>query len=670
MASRRALVFSLCALGCGHPATNPPPVPCTFVCHSPHFSTLELLAGQPGGHGFSDGTLSAAHFDDPWTFALGNGHLYVADGQAIRVIDLQAGTVATVAGVYGMPGGVDGVGSQASFNTPSGLALDGNQLYVADTENHTIRKIDLPSGTVTTVGGMFRQPGAVDAVGTAARFQEPEGLALDGSGNLYIADTDNNTLRVMAITSGAVTTLAGTAGMTGADDGTGAAARFYKPRALALDGSGHLFVADSLNQSIRRVDVMTGAVTTLAKLSAVPQGVVFVGGMVWVALADNTVQALDPSAGTATPIAGTSGMPGFVDASAATARFNNPAGLVYDGSTIYLADENNGVIRAITPAGAVTTFAGAHSSGSSDGSGAQARFFAPQGLASDADAVYVADTNNDVIRKVTLAGGVVTTLAGSAGQMGSSDGPGASARFNAPQAIAVSGGTVYVADTGNRKLRRIDLASGNVSTLAVHPMGGEFSGSFNTPAGLAVAAGKLFISDYGDNVIYTLDLATLKITTLAGSATSPGGGDGVGAAASFLGPLGLASDGAGKLYVADSSNDIIRQIDIATATVTTLAGTGQAPGDMDGVGSAALFHYPSGVAADGAGDVWVADTSNNLVRHIDVKSRTVTTLAGKRGLPGVLLGPLPGQLTQPPTLVLTPAGTLIVSSENALLRLR
>ena len=159
----------------------------------------------------------------------------------------------------------------------------------------------------------------------------------------------------------------------------------------------------------------------------------------------------------------------------------------------------------------------------------------------------------------------------------------------------------------------------------------------------------------------------MKVTTLAGSAMTPGGRDGVGAAASFLGPLGLASDGAGKLYVADSMNDDVRQIDLATGMVSTLAGISQTPGDLDGVGSAAFFHYPSGVAADGAGDVYVTDTFNNLVRHIDVKSRTVTTLAGKRGLSGVRLGPLPAQLTQPATLALTPTGALIIVSESTLL---
>ena len=275
MSPRSALVLALLLHGCGHPASSS----CSFVCTSPRFSKLDALAGQPGGRGFVDGTLSAAHFDDPWTLALGgDGRIYVADGETIRVIDVAGGSVSTLAGVFASIGGTDGVGAQATFNTPSGLAIGGDQLYVADTENHTIRKIDLPSATVTTIGGAFRQPGAVDAVGTAARFQEPEGIALDASGNLYIADTDNNTIRVLALAGGAVTTLAGSAGMTGAVDDVGAAARFAKPKAITLDGGGHLFVADSLNQRVRQVDVTTGTVTTLATLSTVPQGLVVVGG--------------------------------------------------------------------------------------------------------------------------------------------------------------------------------------------------------------------------------------------------------------------------------------------------------------------------------------------------------------------------------------------------------
>jgi sugar lactone lactonase YvrE len=657
----------LLLIGCGQPAKNKS---CTGVCIPPHWTHLDLLAGQPGGHGWVDGTLTAAHFADPWTMASdGQGHLFVADGETIRSIDLPDGTVSTVAGAFRQIGGSDGIGAQASFDTPSGLAYAAGQLYVTDTENHTIRKIDLASATVTTIAGASGQPGAVDAVGTAARFLEPEGLALDGSGNLYIADTDNNTIRVMALATGMVTTLAGKAGVTGASDGVGAAASFSKPKAIALDGNGNLYVVDTLNQRIRKVVVATGTVSTLPRFQAYTLGVAVVGGDLWASLADNTVVRVSTSDGTTTPLLGASGMVGFTDGSGSAARFNNPAGLWFDGaSSVYVVDETNAAIRIVNVAsGAVVTFAGAISHGSVDGIGSAARFFAPQGLTADADNIYVADTNNDLIRKIVIATGTVTTIAGAAGQMGTSDGKGGAARFNAPTAVAVSGETLYVADTGNHRLRRIDLTSGNVTTLVVSAAPGAAFSGLDQPSCLAISGGHLYIGDFSQNTIYDLDLTKMTIDLLAGTLGVPGGADGVGVQARFLGPLGIAADGNGQLFVADSTDDDVRQIDIATRAVTTLAGTSQSVGDGDGVAGAALFHYPSGIAADGVGDVYVADTANALLRHIDGKSRVVTTLVGNRAAAGVRLGPLPAQLGQVETVALTPSGALAIVSENSVL---
>src|SRR5882672_4651166 len=259
----RALGLTVCltVAACGDSAK--PGSTCTRACPPPGWTTLDLLAGVPGGPGWVDGTLVAAHFSDPWTLASdGQGHLYVADAETIRVIDLAAGSVATLAGVFNQVGGTDGVGAAATFNTPSGLAYANGQLYVADTENDVIRKIDVATATVTTVAGAFQQPGAVDGSGVAASFAELEGLALDGNGNLYVADTDNDEIRVLSLNDGAVTTVAGAARTIGATDGVGADALFNKPRALAIDAAGNLYVADSLNLSVRRVQVATRTVST------------------------------------------------------------------------------------------------------------------------------------------------------------------------------------------------------------------------------------------------------------------------------------------------------------------------------------------------------------------------------------------------------------------------
>jgi sugar lactone lactonase YvrE len=653
-------------------AGPPPPRPCTMLCTAPTLTKLDLVAGQPGGPGWVDGAGAAAHFIDPWSFAFdGMDHLYLADGQMIRVIQISTANVTTLAGSLVAASGMDGVGAQASFNTPSGLAFTGGALYVTDTENHTIRKIDVASATVTTVAGTAGMPGTTDANGTAARFREPEGLALDASGNLYIADVDNNTIRKMVLATGDVSTFAGTAGTSGAMNGIGAAAQFSKPKEMTFDGSANLYVVDSLNQSIRQIALANAQVSTLITFATqLPNGVAVDGTDVLVALSDHTIVRVAPG-GTSSVVAGATNMPGFVDAVGAQARLNQPSGLVTDGAgSLYIADNQNSVVRKIALASStVSTFAGARSKGSDDGVGAQARFLLPQGLAADDANIWVADSGNHTLRHIDAASAQVTTFAGAAGQPGTTDGAGGDARFNVPQGLALDGAAqlLYVADSNNHSIRKVDLASGRVTTLSYNRATGDKFTNFNAPAGLALDQGRLYISDYGNHDILAFDLAAGLVSTLAGKQGVPGHADGVGTMASFNGPFGLSADGRGNLFVADDQNDTVRQIDLASGTVTTLAGGFGAQGTADGVGTAAGFAFPDGVAADGVGDLFVGDSLNDLVRHVDVPSATVSTIIGVSRRPGVKLGPLPAQLTNPQALALTPSGGLLVISENAIL---
>ncbi|MFI5290786.1 MAG: hypothetical protein ACHQ17_14090, partial [Polyangia bacterium] len=375
--------------------------------------------------------------------------------------------------------------------------------------------------------------------------------------------------------------------------------------------------------------------------------------------------------GVVTPLAGQSGMQGFVDGAGGAARFNQPAGLWADGAGgLLVADNGNHVLRKVALAGAtVSTYAGAKSSGSADGTGTQARFFAPQGLVADDQAVYVADTANQVIRKVELATGVATTLAGASGQAGNTNGAATDARFNQPEALALdrTAQILYVADSNNRAIRAIDLASRAVATLSYDRAPGDPFTSLNVPAGLALDGGRLYIADYGNDDVVALDPKAMVMTTVAGKQGVPGPTDGTGAQARFYGPQGIAADGQGNLYVADNVNDTIRKVEIATGKVTTLAGQPQTPGHDDGVGAAARFAYPLGVAVDGAGDLFVADSLNNSVRHIALATLAVTTVIGSNQASGVLLGPLPAQLSQPAAIALTPSGALALISENSLL---
>ena len=393
-------------------------------------TTLDLVAGQPGGPGWVDGPLAVAPLADPGAMTGDtSGHLYVIDGNTVRVVDTAAGLVTTLAGAYAQVGSADGTGPAARFNQPSGLALLGPELVLTDTENSDVRQIDLSSGAVTTIAGAAGQEGTTDAVGTDARFDQPEGLAFDGAGTLYIADTGNDTVRSYALDGGATATVAGVPSLGGAVDGVGSAAEFHLPRAMVMGPSGVLSIADSVNQSVRTLDPTTGTVGTLATFGAprhgpVPQGVALDGADVLVALAgaepaDNRVVRVSAD-GTVTTIAGSATARGYVDGPGSVALFDGPAGPWNDGAgTLYVADERNAVVRAVDLAtSTVTTYVGAQSAGSRDGTGLAARFSGPAGVASDDTTAYVADTGNATIRKVVLATGEVTTLAGAAGDAG------------------------------------------------------------------------------------------------------------------------------------------------------------------------------------------------------------------------------------------------------------
>lgn len=323
---------------------------------------------------------------------------------------------------------------------------------------------------VTTFAGSGTA-GAIDETGTKARFNAPSNIAVDSSGNVYVADTSSNRIRKID-TSGVVTTFAGSS-TAGNADGTGSAAGFNAPAGVAVDSSGNVYVADTGNHSIRKIT----------------------------------------SAGVVTTIAG-DGNASFLDANGTSAKFSSPTGIAVDGNgtLVYVADTGNNRIRKITTAGVVTTMAGSGATGSTDGNGGDATFYSPAGIATDTGGnLYVADTLNSRIRRVSYAG-VVTTFAGS-GSISAVDGLSTAASFNVSRGIAVDSlGNVYVADTGNNKIRKI-TQSGAVFTLA-----GPTSG-------------------YGSG--YT---------------------DGPGTAAQFYAPKGIAITSAGIIYVSDTVNNRIRKI--------------------------------------------------------------------------------------------------------------
>jgi len=306
-------------------------------------------------------------------------------------------------------GSAEGSGTAASFNEPAGLATDaGGNVYVADSGNNTIRKIT-PQGAVSTLAGTAGSYGSADATGPVASFKTPSGVATDAAGNVYVADTANSTIRKIT-PQGAVSTLAGTAGVLGSADGQGAAASFRNPYGLATDSAGNVYVADTGNNTVRKISA---------------------GGLV-------------------STLAGTPGTAGIANGQGAAASFNGPSGITVDAAgNVLVADYFSNTIRKITAGGLVSTLAGspASSYGAADGTGPAALFNGPQSIAVDsAGNAYVADTYNYTVRKVTTAG-AVTTVVGVAGLAVFDAGvlPGA---LEAPYGVALSGTTLYVTTNG------------------------------------------------------------------------------------------------------------------------------------------------------------------------------------------------------------------------------
>jgi sugar lactone lactonase YvrE len=352
-------------------------------------------------------SVTAAMSGDGFQCIISNSSGTITTAPSAILVVIDPLTITTLAGTATISGNADGTGSAARFNHPSDLVADSaGNVYVTDSGNHTIRRIST-AGVVTTLAGLAGNSGNTEGTSSAARFSSPTGITIDGFGNLYVADTDNNAIRKVT-SAGAVTTMA-----------TG----FNHPSDVTADGSGNLYVADAGSHTIRKIVIATAAVSVFA---------------------------------------GQAGSSGSTDDTGSAARFYTPEGVAVDSSgNLYVADTNNQTIRKISSTGVVTTLAGrAGFSGSSDGVGTGARFQHPADLAVDSlGNILVVDTDNHTIRKIT-SGGLVGTVAGQAGVSGSSDGTGSAARFFYPAGIAAdSTGNVYVADTNNHTIRMRNAAS-------------------------------------------------------------------------------------------------------------------------------------------------------------------------------------------------------------------
>jgi streptogramin lyase len=556
-------------------------------------AALSLIAGNTDGPGSTDGVGLKAQFGDAYSdmgeHPMGitsdaEGNLYVADesNHTIRKVSAE-GVVTTIAGKAGIPGSTDGAGTDARFNYPTGIAMDkAGNLYVTDSANHTIRKIT-PAGVVSTLAGKAGVAGPPqDGIGEITRFQHPEGITVDSKGVIYVTDTFNNAVRQID-SDGLVTTLTGASAKRGFIEGALSDATFSQPDGIAVDPFGGMYIVDKGNRAIRIINRKRNYVVAMLGYSADidgPQALASISHPIGLGIdetgiyvtTDHGIRKIGRDAVVST-VAGQDSN-GHTDGIGKAASFSMPSGVTADKlGNLYLADD--GLIRKINPKGTVTTLAGrVKRYGFADGVGRNALFNDLMELAKDKlGNIYVTDRGNNVIRKIS-ANGVVTTLAGLPGQegIGYADGVGRSARFDGVNGIAVDGtGDVYVSDTGNQVIRKIN--------------------------------------PYG------------KVTTIAGTVKKKGNIDGIGRRAHFNQPAEMISDTVGNLYVVDSVESI-RKIDRA-GIVTTLAGKTGEKGNIDGNGREARFSQIGGMTADIAGNLYVID--DDMIRKIS-SSGTVSTL--------------------------------------------
>jgi sugar lactone lactonase YvrE len=653
-------------------------------------ASIDTVAG--GGIGDGGPGPSAELFLPAYDVFDSAGNLYVSvQGRVVKIDPSGVPTTFAGTGTISFRPTADYYGdgrpaTQANFGNggPAGLAFDtqGN-LYVADMGNDVIRKVDT-HGIVSTVAG-GGQPGHYGIEGDDPRnvfLWAPDGIAVDRAGNLYIADSGNCTVREVKASDGKIYTVAGippevnpaqflTCTYT-ADGVPALGSGLFQPKDVKVDANGNLFIADIGNNRIRMVDT-NGLIHTVAGNGSATDsgdgGLATQAGIAypWHIALDGTgvlyaveyfgqkVRKIDAS-GRISTFAGT-GAEGFSgDGGPATqATLEYPLGVAVDpsGTNVVIADFGNNRVRRVDGAGTIRTLAGnglpprvctspgvcAYYGVGYAGDGLAARFATLNnavGVARDPSGnLFIADTGNNRIRKVDAATGIIRTIAGT-GEPGSSGdgGPATSARITSPTALTVdSHGRLFVGQSG--VIRMVDT-SGLISKFAGNgAVGFSGDGGPATAAGISYVTGlafdtggDLYLSDLANNRVRRIDTRGI-ITTVAGNGTRGFSGDGGSATAAKLNsPLGLAVDAAGNLYIADTGNGRIRKVD-TNGIITTVAGNGASGYDGDGgPATATALTFPMGVAVDGGGDVFVSDRGNCLVRRVDAATGSIHVVAG------------------------------------------
>jgi uncharacterized protein (TIGR03437 family) len=698
-----------------------------FLAGAPTFAQQYVIATVAGGAPPASGipAVKASIGDPPRVAVDAAGNVYFGSSSSVFEVD-RTGTLMRIAGT-GRRGtsGDNGPALSAQLSQPNSIAVDGaGNLYVADEAAHTVRRISA-AGTITLYAGSGT-PGFSGDGGpaTAAQLNAPNALALDTAGNLYIADKNNNRIRAVS-PDGHITTIAGN-GFPGFGGDSGAArdAALNGPEGVALDASGNIYIADTQNYRVRRVAV-DGTIATVAGVgngnvfgdngNATAAGLVLptsvavdrLGNLYIADFGNSRIRVVSPAGTISTAVGSSKGIPLADLENAVSVVLNGPTGVAVDfAGNIYFTEGSIGTgtglaqgdfrIWKVSPEIVLTVFAGTgDASYSGDGAAsASAQLNNPTALALDAEGnLYIADARNHRVRRVT-PGGVITTVAGNGNPGFSGDGgPAAKAQLSSPQGVAVdAAGYIVIADTGNSRIRKVApdgtinsyIGNGNSSYFGDGLR--DFQASINHPRGVAVdAGGAVYIADTLNNAVRKVGTDGI-IRTIAGTGLAGFAGDGVQATAALLnGPTGVAVDTAGNIYIADGDNQRLRKIGIDGVITTAasfvanpqsvatdavgnvyvtagadhrvwllagnrnaapIAGTGDCCYSGDG-GPAlnAQMYNPAGVAVDRSGNVYVSDAAANAVRVLVPSNSPIPTLTSVVNGASNLTGPVaPGEV--------------------------
>jgi sugar lactone lactonase YvrE len=675
------------------------PVALALVLFAPHALLAQYAISTVAGGGPNNLTALSASIGYPGGVALdAAGNTYIADSHSSHIFKVDTTNNLTVVAGNGTHGyaGDGGPATSAALSGPEGVFVDASgNIFIADTQNSVIREVTASNGNIITVAGTGAAGYSGDGgLATSAQLYDPYGVFVDSAENIFIADTDNCLIR--KVSGGNISTVVGNPLATPApcsysgDGGPATSAQLDEPFGVFVDSSGNIFIADTQNSAIRVVNPGTQPIT-LAQIVIQSGDIQTVAGI-----------SYDSGEGAACMFTGDTGP-------ATSAYLCQPAGVFVDGSeNIFIADTANFAIREVATTGTITTVAGTLGTAGYTGDNAAATSATlnyPNSVVVDASSdIFIADTDNFVIREVTASNSFIQTIIGNNTLAYSGDsGLAVNAELSSPASVSIdAAGDIFIADSENSAIREVVAASGDIQTAAGNgtlcalstalcgDTGLATSAQLNNPQGVFLdASGNIFIADTADNRIRVVNTTTAAITvagiaissqtiaTVAGTGTGGYSGDtGAAISAELSSPYGVFVDSNENIFIADTGNNVIREVS-SSGIITTVVGNntectpaGATCGD-GGAATSAQLSSPAGVFVDATEDIFIADTFDNRIREVTASTGIIATVAGTgaRGYSGDGSAATSALLDSPYGVYVDTAGDIFIAdTQNFVIR--